>query len=98
VGSSLVCIKLYVVSVPIKTANIYKILVIKLEGKRPFMRFRHRGESIINMHLKGREYEAIEWINLGQDRIHWLPVVYGVEKHISVQFFLASSPFVWSTS
>jgi hypothetical protein len=98
--TGIICIKLYVVyiSVPINTGNIYEILAINLEGKRSFVRFRHREESIINMRFKGNEYEAVEWINLGQDRIHWLTVVCGIAKRISAHFFIASSPFVRSTS
>jgi hypothetical protein len=97
---NMICITLYIVyiSVPINTANIYEILAIKPEGKRSFVRLRRRRESIINMHVQGTEYEAVEWINLAQDRIRWLTIVYGITKRIRAYFFLATSPFIWSTS
>jgi hypothetical protein len=44
--------------------NAYKILVIKLEGKRPLQRFMHRWKDNIKMHLKEIRYDDVVWIHL----------------------------------
>jgi hypothetical protein len=53
-----------------ETRNIYKILVRKLEGKRPLGRPRHRWEDI-RMDLRKAGWEVVEWIHLAQDRDQW---------------------------
>jgi hypothetical protein len=49
--------------------KVYRILVGKPEGKRPFERLRHRWEVGIRMDL--REIVGGEWIHLAQDRDQW---------------------------
>jgi hypothetical protein len=48
--------------------NVYKILVVKPEGKRPFWRPRRRWEDNIKMDLKEIVCEVVLGINLVQDR------------------------------
>jgi len=50
--------------------NAYKLLVDKLEVRRPFGRFRHRWEDI-KLDLKELCWEDVECINLTQDRERW---------------------------
>jgi hypothetical protein len=46
--------------------NAYRILVGKLEGKRPLGRPRRRWEDSVRMYL--REIRCMDWIDLAQDR------------------------------
>jgi hypothetical protein len=46
--------------------NAYRILVGKLEGKRPLGRPRHRWEDISEIGWGG-----MDWIDLAQDRDQW---------------------------
>jgi hypothetical protein len=48
--------------------KVYKVLVGKLEGKRPCERPRHRWEDGIRMDLKETGCGSVEWIQLAQDR------------------------------
>jgi hypothetical protein len=48
--------------------NIYKILVGKPEGKRPLGRLRHRWVDSIKMHLREIRWDAMDWIDLAEDR------------------------------
>jgi hypothetical protein len=50
--------------------NKYRILVVKLEGKRPLGRPRHRYVDIIKTNLKKWEGN-VDWIYLTQDRNKW---------------------------
>ena len=47
---------------------IYRVLVGKLEGKRPLWRPRHRWEDNIRMDLQEVGCGGIDWIKLAQDR------------------------------
>jgi hypothetical protein len=49
--------------------KVYKVLVRKPEGKRPFGRPRRRWDHGIRMDL--REIGGGEWIKLAQDRDRW---------------------------
>jgi len=49
-----------------KLRKAYKILIKKLEGKRPLGRHRHRWEDNIKMDLKEI---GMDWIHLPQDRV-----------------------------
>jgi hypothetical protein len=51
--------------------NAYKILVGNPEGKSPLGRPRRRWEDNIRMYLTETGWEAVDWINLGQDREQW---------------------------
>jgi hypothetical protein len=48
--------------------KVYKVLVGKLEGKRPCGRPRHRWEDGIRMDLRETGCWSVEWIQLAQDR------------------------------
>jgi hypothetical protein len=53
--------------------NVYKVLMGKLEGKRPLGRPRRRWEDGIRMDL--REIGWGDWIRLAQGRDRWLALV-----------------------
>jgi hypothetical protein len=57
--------------------KLYKVLVGKLEGKRPLGRPRRGWEVGIRMDL-GRSAGGVEWIQLAQDRGRWRAVVRAV--------------------
>jgi hypothetical protein len=54
--------------------NAYKILIGKLEGKRPVARPRRRWEDIIRIDLREIGWEVVEWIHLAQNRDQWRPL------------------------
>jgi hypothetical protein len=47
---------------------VYRVLVAKPEGKRPFKRLWHRWEDNIKMDLQKVGCGGMDWINLAQDR------------------------------
>lgn len=49
----------------------YKILVVKLEGKRTLEKPRRRWEDNVNMDLSGTGLETVDWNNLAQDGNSW---------------------------
>ena len=51
--------------------NVYRVLVGKLEGKKPLGRSRCRWEDNIKMNLNEIRLEGVDWINVGQDRDTW---------------------------
>jgi hypothetical protein len=51
-----------------KRRDIYRILVGKPEGKRPFGRTRHRWEDNIKMYLQEVGCGVMDWIELAHDR------------------------------
>jgi hypothetical protein len=51
--------------------NTYRILVGKLEGKRPLGRPRRRWVDNIKMVLREIGWGGIDWIVLAQDRDQW---------------------------
>jgi hypothetical protein len=53
--------------------NAYSILIRKPEGKRPFGR--HRWRIILKFILKEIAWEAVNWIQLVQDRVLWRALV-----------------------
>jgi hypothetical protein len=62
--------------------NACNILVGKLYGKRPFARPRRRWEGNVKTSLKKkREYEAVNWIHMAQDRDQWRALVSTEMKH-----------------
>jgi hypothetical protein len=54
--------------------NLQKVLVEKLEGKRPLGRPRRRWEDGIEVDLRGIGWESVEWVYLAQDR-NWCRAV-----------------------
>ena len=55
--------------------GVYRVLVGKPEGKRPFGRTRCRWEDNIKMDLQEMGCEGMDWIELAQDRDRWLALV-----------------------
>jgi hypothetical protein len=60
-----------------KERKLYKVLVGKLEGKRPFGKQRHRWENGIRMDLMEIGW-GVDWIRLAQDTDRWRAVVSAV--------------------
>ncbi|KAJ4443845.1 hypothetical protein ANN_05632 [Periplaneta americana] len=54
-----------------ESRNAYRVLVGRLEGKRPLGRPRRRWEDNIKMDLREVGYDDRDWINLPQDRDRW---------------------------
>ncbi|KAJ4445713.1 hypothetical protein ANN_12398 [Periplaneta americana] len=54
-----------------ESRNAYRVLVRRLEGKRPLGRPRRRWEDNIKMDLREVGYDDRDWINLAQDRDRW---------------------------
>jgi hypothetical protein len=55
--------------------EVYKVLLGKLEGKRPLGRQRRRWEDGIRMDLRAIGWGSVEWIQLDHDRDRWRAVV-----------------------
>jgi hypothetical protein len=55
--------------------NVYRVLVGKPKGKRPFERPRCRWEDGIKMDLRETGWGDMEWIHLTQDRDRWQALV-----------------------
>jgi ribosome biogenesis protein Nip4 len=55
--------------------NVYKVLMVKPEGKRPLERPRHRWEDGIRMDLREIGWGSVDWIHLAQYRDRWWAVV-----------------------
>jgi hypothetical protein len=51
--------------------GIYRVFVVKSEGKRPHGRPRHRWEDNIKMDLQEVGCGGMNWIKLTQDRDRW---------------------------
>jgi hypothetical protein len=49
--------------------GIYRVLVGRPKGKRPLGRHRYRGEDNIKLNLREIEINAVNWIQLAQDRV-----------------------------
>jgi hypothetical protein len=59
-----------------KGRKVYKVLVGKLEGRRPLGRPRCRWKHVIRTDLREIRWRmAVEWIHLAQDRDRWRAVV-----------------------
>jgi hypothetical protein len=58
--------------------SLYRVLVGKLEGKRPLERPRRRWEDMIKMDLREIGWGCVEWIYPAQDRDRWRAVVNAV--------------------
>jgi hypothetical protein len=55
--------------------KLYRVLVGKPEGKRPFGRPRHRWENWNRMDLREIGWGCVEWIRLAQESCRWQAVV-----------------------
>jgi hypothetical protein len=55
--------------------NVYRGLMGKSEGKRPFGRPRRRWEDEIRMDLREICWGSVDWIQLAQDRDRWQALV-----------------------
>jgi len=55
--------------------GVYRILVGKPEGKRPFWRHRHRWENNIKTDLQEVGCWVTDWFELAQDRDRWRTLV-----------------------
>jgi hypothetical protein len=51
--------------------GVYRVLVVRPEGKRPLGRPRHRWEDKIKLDLREIGINGVNWIQLAQDRVHW---------------------------
>ena len=58
--------------------GVCRVLVGKLEGKRPLERPRHRWEDNIRMDLQEVGCEGVDWVELAQDRDRWWALVNAV--------------------
>ena len=58
--------------------GVYRVLVGKLEGKRPLGRPRHRWEDNIRMYFQEVGCGYMDWIGLAQDRDGWRRLVSAV--------------------
>jgi len=58
--------------------GVYRVLVGKPKGKRPFGRPRLRWEDNIKMDLQEVGYGSMDWIELAQDRDRWRALVNAV--------------------
>jgi hypothetical protein len=50
---------------------VYRVLVGRLEGKRPLGRASHRWEDKIKLDLWEIGNDGANWIRLAQDRVRW---------------------------
>jgi hypothetical protein len=60
--------------------GVYRVLVGKLEGKRPLGRPRCRWEGNIRMNLQEVGCGCEDWMGLAQDRDRWQALVSAVRK------------------
>jgi hypothetical protein len=51
--------------------NSCRILVVKLQGNRPFGRPRRRWKDYVKMNLREIGWGGMDWIGLDQDRNRW---------------------------
>jgi hypothetical protein len=58
--------------------NVYRLLVGKLEGKRPLERPRHTWMDNIKMDILEIRLSVVDWIGLAQDRYRWRVLVNSV--------------------
>jgi hypothetical protein len=51
--------------------GVYRVLVLRPEGKRPLGRRRRRWRDNIKLDLMEIGIDGVNWVRLAQDRIHW---------------------------
>ena len=69
---------MYVVARMGEERGAYRVLVGKLDGKRPLGRPRHRSVDNIRMDLQEVGCGYVDWIGLAQDRDWWQTLVSAV--------------------
>jgi len=60
--------------------GVYRVLVVKPEGKKPLGRPRRRWEDNIKMDLQEVWCGGMDWIELAQERDRWRALVNAVMK------------------
>jgi hypothetical protein len=58
--------------------NVYNVLMVKPEGKRPLARPSRRWEDGVRMDLREIGLGGVDWIRLAQDKDRWRVVVSAV--------------------
>ena len=58
--------------------SVYRVLVMKPEGKRPLGRPRSRWEDNVKTGLQEVECGGLDWIELAEDRDRWRSLVTAV--------------------
>ena len=58
--------------------GLYRVLVVKPEGKRSLVRPRRRWKDNIKMDLQEVGCGSMDWIELAQGRVRWRALVYAV--------------------
>jgi hypothetical protein len=61
-----------------ESRDVYRVLVGKPKGKRPFGRPRRSWEDNIKMDLQEEGYGCMDWIELTQERDRWRALVNAV--------------------
>jgi hypothetical protein len=51
--------------------GVYRVLVVRVEGKRPLGKPRCRRDESINMDLRKIGMDGVNWIQLAQNRVQW---------------------------
>jgi hypothetical protein len=51
--------------------GVYRVLVARIEGKRPLGRPRSRWEDNIKIDLRETGIDVLNWIRLAKDRVRW---------------------------
>jgi hypothetical protein len=80
--------------------KVYKVWIVKPEGKRPLGRPRRKWEDGIRMDLREIGLGCVDWIRLAQDMDRWRDVVSAVMSYLlSLWFvvteFLISGIILW---
>jgi hypothetical protein len=52
-------------------SGVYRVLVVRPEGKRPLGRPRYRWEDNIKMDLREIGIDGVNWNRLAQDKVQW---------------------------
>jgi len=58
--------------------GVFRVLVVKPEGKAPLGKFRHSWEDNIKMDLQEVGCGVMDWIEMDQDRDRWRALVNAV--------------------
>jgi hypothetical protein len=61
--------------------GVYRVLVVKSEGRRPVGRPRHRWEDSVKMDHQEVGCGGMDWIDLAQDRNRWQTLVNVLMNH-----------------
>jgi hypothetical protein len=73
--------------------DVYRVLVGKLEGKRPLGRPRRRWEDNIKMNLQKVGGSCGDWMELAHDRDRWQALVGTVRKVTTSSVMSVCLPF-----